>query len=180
MKIASYIDHTILKPTTTAAEVTQLCTEAATNGFAAVCVPPPYVKLAVGLLKITPVLVATVIGFPFGYSTSAAKITEVEVALANGANELDIVHNLTMLKNRDWTALQAEMAACTTLIQKSSATVKVIIESGILTDDEILKCCEIYSPLRINFMKTSTGYAEVGATVHAVQLMRNTCRQILL
>ncbi len=172
MKINPYIDHTVLKPTTRTGDVTRLCTEAATNGFASVCVPPPYVNLAVDLLKITPVLIGTVIGFPFGYNTTEAKLIEIQDALANGAHEFDIVHNLTMLKNKDWYAMQSEIAVCTQLVHKHGAVVKIIVESGILTDEEIIKCCELYSPLKINFMKTSTGYSSMGATVHAVKLMR--------
>lgn len=172
MNIAHYIDHTILKPTTAAGDITRLCTEAAINGFAAVCVPPPYVKLAVDLLKITPVLVATVVGFPFGYSCTAAKVAEIQKAIDDGAHELDIVHNLTYLKNGHWNELRDDIAVCCEVIQAHRRTVKVIIESGILTDEEIIKCCELYAPLKVNFLKTSTGYAEVGATVHAVRLMR--------
>ncbi len=171
MNIAPYIDHTILKPTTTAGDITQLCAEAVAYGFAAVCVPPPYVQLAAQQLWGTPVRVATVIGFPFGYSTLTAKIAEATQAIADGAHELDVVHNITALKNGAWSYLAEEIAVLTNLIHTGGAHIKVIIESGILTDEEITRCCEIYAPCNIDFLKTSTGYAEVGATLHAVQLM---------
>jgi deoxyribose-phosphate aldolase len=166
--LASYIDHTILKPTTSHIEITKICKEAREYGFAAVCVPPPYVVQA----RQTGVRVATVVGFPFGYSVTSAKLTEVAQALTDGADELDVVIDLTRLKERDWPALEKEMRAITERIHGAGRLVKVIIESGILTDDEIVRCCEIYSEVGVDFLKTSTGYAEKGASVHAVQLMR--------
>jgi deoxyribose-phosphate aldolase len=166
--LASYIDHTILKPTTSHIEINRICKEALEYGFAAVCVPPPFVVLA----RSTGVRVATVIGFPFGYSVSAAKLAEVEQALADGADELDVVINLLALKAGDWAALEAEMRALTRPIHEAGRVVKVIIESGVLTDEEIIRCCELYADLGVDFLKTSTGYAEKGATVEAVRLMR--------
>jgi deoxyribose-phosphate aldolase len=167
-KLASYIDHTILKPTTSHIEINRICKEALEYGFAAVCVPPPFVVLA----RSTGVRVATVIGFPFGYSVSTAKLVEVKQALADGADELDVVINLVALKAGDWSGLEAEMRALTGPIHGAGRVVKVIIESGVLTDEEIIRCCELYGGLGVDFLKTSTGYAERGATVEAVRLMR--------
>jgi deoxyribose-phosphate aldolase len=166
--LASYIDHTILKPTSSHIEINRICKEALDYGFAAVCVPPPFVVQARG----SGVRVATVIGFPFGYSVSAAKLAEVEQALADGADELDVVINLAALKGGDWSRLESEMRALVGPIHEAGRLVKVIIESGVLTDEEIIRCCEIYSGLGVDFLKTSTGYAERGATVEAVLLMR--------
>lgn len=167
-KLASYIDHTILKPTTSHIEINRICKEALEYGFAAVCVPPPFVVLA----RSTGVRVATVIGFPFGYSVSTAKLAEVKQALADGADELDVVINVVALKAGDWSGLEAEMRALTGPIHGAGRVVKVIIESGVLTDEEIIRCCELYGGLGVDFLKTSTGYAERGATVEAVRLMR--------
>jgi deoxyribose-phosphate aldolase len=167
-KLATYIDHTILKPTTSHIEINRICKEALDYGFAAVCVPPPFVVLA----RSTGVRVATVIGFPFGYSVSAAKLAEVEQAVADGADELDVVINLVGLKAGDWGGLEAEMRALVGPIHDAGRLVKVIIESGVLTDEEIIRCCGIYGSLGVDFLKTSTGYAEKGATVEAVRLMR--------
>lgn len=189
INIASYIDHTILKPVTTYIEIKKICEEAMEYGFAAVCIPPPLVKLAAESLRTAPppqraglhadkaqndsnVKVATVIGFPFGYSVAKAKLAETEQALADGAEELDVVINLVALKNGSWETLTREMAAVTELVHNRGKIVKVIIESGILQDSEIIRCCEIYSALGVDFLKTSTGYAEKGATIAAVQLMR--------
>ena len=166
--LASYIDHTILKPTTSHIEITKICKEAREYGFAAVCVPPPYVAQAAR----ERVRVATVIGFPFGYSVTAAKLAEVAQALTDGADELDVVINLTRLKEGDWEALEAEMRILASAIHGAGRLVKVIIESGVLTDEEIIRCCEVYSRVGVDFLKTSTGYAEKGATVEAVRLMR--------
>lgn len=173
MSIAQLIDHTILKPTTTLAEIEKLCAEAAQYRFATVCVPPYFVAAAKGFLKVsTHVGVATVIGFPFGYSGISAKAAEVEEAIANGADELDMVINLAAVKATDWDYLQKEIETISALTHKSGKTLKLIIESGILTDAEIIKCCEIYQQFPVQFLKTSTGYAERGASVEAVQLMR--------
>ncbi|HEV2480979.1 MAG TPA: deoxyribose-phosphate aldolase [Puia sp.] len=166
--LASHIDHTILKPTTSHIEISKICKEAREYGFAAVCVPPPYVAQARG----EGVRVATVIGFPFGYSATPAKLAEVAQALTDGADELDVVINLTRLKEGDWAALETEMRAITEAIHRAGKLVKVIIESGVLSDGEIIRCCSLYGGIGVDFVKTSTGYAEKGATVEAVRLMR--------
>lgn len=172
MNIASFIDHTILKPTTTIGDIEKLCAEAVAYGFAAVCVPPPFVKRAVAILAPTSVKVATVVGFPFGYSATEAKVAETVLAVVDGAHEVDMVINLVALKQQDWTYLQKEVALLVEVCHNKGRTLKVIIESGILSEEEIIGCCEKLGPLGIDFMKTSTGYAEKGASVEAVQLMR--------
>jgi len=177
IKIASYIDHTLLKPTATHIDINKICNEALVYGFAAVCVPPPLVKVARSLVlpdisDARTVKVATVIGFPFGYSTTKAKLAELAQAIADGADELDIVISLVALKEGDWAQLEEEMRILTERAHAAGKIVKVIIESGILTDEEILQCCSIYSRVGVDFLKTSTGYAEKGATVAAVRLMR--------
>lgn len=173
MQIASYIDHTILKAVTTVKEVENLCGEAAAYGFAAVCVPPPFVKRASQLLQSTPVKVSTVIGFPFGYSALEAKVAESVLAIVDGADELDVVISLIALKNKDWDYLLKEQALLTEVIHQKNKLIKVIVESGILEPEEIIECCNRLGPLGIDFMKTSTGYAEKGADIQAVQLMRS-------
>jgi deoxyribose-phosphate aldolase len=174
MNIASFIDHTLLKPTTTNQEVRDLCNEAKEYGFAAVCVPPPLVKNAKSYLKETDVKVATVIGFPFGYSNAKAKIFETQQAIEDGADEMDVVINLIALRGKAWNYLESEIKYIVQAIHKNERLVKVIIESGILTDEEIIQCCEMYAKAEVDFLKTSTGYAEKGATLEAVQLMRKT------
>jgi len=172
MKLNHLIDHTVLKPTTLISEVEKCCQEANEYGFAAVCIPPPFVKMAKGLLKDSNVKVGTVIGFPFGYSAIEAKIAESVLAMVDGADELDVVINLIALKNKDWTYLANELNHLTAVIKKENKILKIIIESGILTDDEIIKCCQLYGVADIDYLKTSTGYAQTGATLHAVELFR--------
>ena len=172
MNIASYIDHTILKPTTTIGDVEKICAEAIKYQFAAVCVPPLYVKKAKELLKDSSIKVATVIGFPFGYAAIEAKVAELILAIIDGADELDVVINISAIKNNDWQFLANEINSILPIVKNKNKLIKVIIESGILTDEEIVKCCDLYGAAGVDFLKTSTGYAEKGATVEAVQLMR--------
>lgn len=115
---------------------------------------------------------ATVIGFPFGYHTVAVKKAEAENALTDGADELDVVVNLAALKTGRWDTVTREIEQLSALTSKADATLKLIIETGILTDEEIIRCCEIARNYPIQFLKTSTGFGGPGASVHAVQLMR--------
>ncbi len=172
MNIASYIDHTVLKPATLIADVEKVCAQAIQYQFAAVCVPPLFVKKAAALLTGTAIKTATVIGFPFGYSAVEAKVAETILAIIDGADELDVVINISAIKNNDWQFLASEINAILPILRKRATLIKIIIESGILTNEEIIKCCDLYGAAGVDFMKTSTGYAEKGATVEAVQLMR--------
>lgn len=172
MKINQYIDHTILKPTLLFNDVDKVCEEAIQHQFAAVCIPPLMVKYAKERLLGTNVKTATVIGFPFGYSAVEAKIAETILAIIDGAEELDVVINFTAVKNQDYLLLANEINHLMPIIKNKNKVIKVIVESGVLTDEEIIKCCDIYGAAGVDFMKTSTGYAEKGASVTAVALMR--------
>jgi deoxyribose-phosphate aldolase len=172
MNIASHIDHTLLKPAILTAEIERLCNEAYEYGFAAVCVPPPFVKRSKAILTPTNIKVATVIGFPFGYSAVEAKLAETVLAIVDGADELDMVINLAALKNGDWAYLEKEAKLVLEIVRSNKKILKVIIESGILTPQEIIDCCKLYANAGVDFVKTSTGYAEKGASVEDVQLMR--------
>jgi len=172
MQLNQYIDHTILKPATLISDIEKLCAEASEYNFAAVCVPPPLVKKAKNLLAETDVKTATVIGFPFGYSAIKAKLAEILLAIVDGADELDIVINLIALKNNDWSYLASEINNIMPVIKQNNKMIKIIVESGVFTKEEIIKCCELYGAVGVDFLKTSTGYAEKGASVEAVQLMR--------
>lgn len=172
MNIAKYIDHTVLKQTTTLGDVEKVCREAKSYGFASVCIPPLYVKKAKALLAGSSVKVCTVIGFPFGYSSIEAKVAEIVLALVDGADELDMVANISAMKNGDWTFISNEINTVMPLIREKHKVIKVIIESGVLTNDEIIKCCDIYGAAGVDFVKTSTGYGEAGASIEAVRLIR--------
>jgi deoxyribose-phosphate aldolase len=170
--VASYIDHTLLKATCRSSDIIQLCREAIEFSFAAVCIPPFLVKEARNSLKSSPVKTATVIGFPMGYSSIESKLSEIHTAIRDGAEELDTVINLIALKNGDWYYLEKEMQQQVELIHQKGKIIKVIVESGILTKDELIQCCHLYGRMGIDYMKTSTGYAEKGASVSDVQIMR--------
>ncbi len=172
MNIASFIDHTALKPTTDVKDVQKLCAEAMEYQFAAVCVPPFYVKQAAQLIQSSSVKIATVVGFPFGYTYATVKAAEAGEALSQGADEIDMVHNIAALKNGNYAYLEKEASCILSVVRKKGAVLKIIIESGLLTDEEIVRCCALYGSLGVDFVKTSTGYAEKGATLEAVQLMR--------
>ena len=150
-----------------------LCSEALQYDFAAVCIPPPFVKFAKRYLQGSAVKVATVVGFPFGYSAIEAKIAEILLAIVDGVDELDMVINLIALKNNDWEYLANEINHIMPVIKQKNRLLKVIIESGMLTDEEIIRCCVLYSTANVDFLKTSTGYADKHATVEAVKLMRS-------
>jgi deoxyribose-phosphate aldolase len=172
MVIAQFIDHTLLKQDARLAEIENLCREALEYQFAAVCVPPYYVRDAFQILKDQKVKLATVIGFPFGYSHYKAKLAEAMEALEEGAQELDVVMNMAAFKNNDLAYLENEINEFCLFKKKHDFKIKVIIESGILSDEEIIKCCELYKHFPVDFLKTSTGYASKGASVEAVQLLR--------
>lgn len=172
MKIASYIEHTIVKPTTTIAEVEIVCAEAKEHGFAVVCVPPLFVKKASTLLTGSGVKLATVIGFPFGYSAIEAKIAELVLAIIDGADELEMVINTSAVKNKDWQFLASEINTIMPIVRGKGKIIKLVIESSLLTDEEIITCCDIYGAAGVDAIVTGTGYAEKETTVETVQLFR--------
>lgn len=180
MTLAPFIDHTVLKNVTTTADIDRICNEAREYRFAAVCVPPYFVQDAKKLLEGSGVNVATVIGFPFGYHHYNTKLQEARIAIEEGADELDMVMNLSAFKSNDLAYVETEAGALSNLTTAEGKTLKVIIESGILSDEEIIKCCELYRHYPVQFLKTSTGFAESGASVAAVRLMRQHLPEIIL
>jgi len=172
MEIAHLIDHTILKADCHIDDVKRTCEEAVEHGFAAVCVPPFYVKDAGSHLVDSGVKIATVVGFPFGYEPSASKVETIKRAIEEGASELDVVINLCALKNGNWNYISNELESLTMACHMRGKIVKVIIETGLLNEEEVLKVCEICAKLEVDFVKTSTGFNGQGATLEAVQLLR--------
>lgn len=172
MDLAPMIDHTCLKPDTTRADVEKLCAEANEHGFASVCVPPFRVALATELLKESDVSVCTVIGFPLGHHRAEIKAMETVRACADGATELDMVINVGAVKDQNWAAVENDIKAVVTAAQ--GRLVKVILETSLLRDDEIVRACELSVKAGARFVKTSTGFSNGGATVHHVRLMRET------
>ena len=172
MSIAKNIDHTVLKPNTTLADIQKVCNEAKEYFFAAVCIPPYFVSNAYAILENSDIKIATVIGFPFGYNHHTAKFKEVEKAVAEGANEIDMVMNIAAFKNDDYDYIKEEVQTVLQAVSKTNIVLKVIIETGLLSDEEIVECCDLYKNYPVNFLKTSTGYAEKGASLDTVSLMR--------
>lgn len=170
--IASMIDHTLLKPDATKRQVEELCREAKEYGFASVCVNPSYAKLCAELLRDTRVRVCTVIGFPLGATTTEAKVHEAEQAIADGARELDMVINVGLLKSGEYNFVEHDIEAVASTARRSSVLTKVIIETGLLTDEEKVRACLIAKRAGANFVKTSTGFSKGGATAGDIALMR--------
>ena len=170
--IASMIDHTLLKPEATPAQVEKLCAEAAEYHFASVCVNPVYIPLAARLLDGTGVKVCCVVGFPLGAIAPEQKAAEAASCAAMGAEELDMVIHVGAAKAGDWALVQQDIAG----VVKAAAgrTVKVIIETCLLTDEEKVKACEAAKAAGADFVKTSTGFSTGGATTHDIALMRKT------
>lgn len=173
MNINKLIDHTALKPNTTKESILKLITEAKTYDFASVCVNPCWVELAHQELKNTDVKVCTVIGFPLGANTTEVKVFETKDAIEKGAQEIDMVINIAMLKDKEYDYVENEIHQIVEAA-KDKAIVKVIIETCLLTDEEKIKACELSQKAGADFVKTSTGFSTGGATVHDIALMRKT------
>ncbi len=170
MNLAKYIDHTLLKPQACQKEVQTLCDEARKYGFFSVCVNPFWVPFCKEQLKGSDVKVCTVIGFPLGANTTEVKVLEAKDALKNGADELDMVVNLGAVKSADWATVLADIEAVRNAGE--NFTLKVIIETSVLTEEEKVKLCQLCTQAKADFVKTSTGFTGDGATAEDVKLMK--------
>lgn len=172
MQINRMIDHTLLKPEATREQIKKICDEALEYNFKSVCVNPYWVNFASEILKGSEVYVCTVIGFPLGANTSLLKSFETEEAVKNGASEIDMVLNVGLLKSKEYDLVEEDIKA----VVKSTKgkLVKVILETCLLSDEEIIKACELSMEAGVDFVKTSTGFNSEGATTHAVKIMRET------
>ncbi len=168
-KLAKMIDHTLLKPDATLEDIRKLCDEAKTHGFYAVCVFPTYVQFASKYLADTDIKVCTVVGFPFGANTSEVKVFEAKNAICNSVHEIDMVMNIGAFKSGDYGVVKRDIQAV--VDAAGGKVVKVIIETGLLTDKEKVKACHLAKEAGVDFVKTSTGLCGK-ATVHDVTLMR--------
>lgn len=172
MEVNKYIDHTILKPETTKAQILTLCEEAKQFNFASVCVNPTWVATCANELKGTDVKVCTVIGFPLGATFKEVKAYETKLAIENGASEIDMVINVGAAKDQNWELVYEDIKAV--VEAANGVLVKVIIETCLLTDEEKVKACEMAVKAGAHFVKTSTGFSTGGATAADVALMRQT------
>lgn len=168
--LASYIDHTLLKPTASETQIRMLCEEAIAHGFKAVCVNGCWVSLALELLKDSKVRIATVVGFPLGAMSTEAKVAEAKDAIENGADEVDMVLNLGWLKSQQYDKVQDDIGRVKQVV--GNKVLKVILETCYLTDDEKEKACELAVAAQADFVKTSTGFGTGGATFEDVLLMK--------
>ena len=179
-ELAKMIDHTILKANATQSDIEKLCEEAKEYNFASVCVNPYWVHLASDLLKNSTVKVCTVIGFPLGATSSESKASETEIAILQGADEVDMVINVGAIKNNQTDIVEKDIlsvvnsARKTGKAQNKNITVKVILETCYLTKDEIKNACLCAKNAGADFVKTSTGFGTGGATVEDVKLMKET------
>ncbi|MBI5566370.1 MAG: deoxyribose-phosphate aldolase, partial [Chloroflexi bacterium] len=163
---------TLLKPEATDAQIAQLCYEARKFNFAAVCVNPSKVKLCAQLLKDAPVKIATVVGFPLGATQPEVKAYETQQAIDDGATEIDMVINIGAMKSKDYALVARDIATVVRTAQTGGAITKVIIEAALLNDEEKVIACKLAKEAGAEYVKTSTGFASGGATVHDVALMR--------
>lgn len=170
--VAGMIDHTLLKQQASEEQIARICSEAMEYSFASVCVNPSYVKQCAEALKGSAVHVCTVIGFPLGATTTASKAFETEDAVANGADEIDMVVNVGMIKSGKWDAVKEDIKAV--VKAAGGKLVKVIIETCLLTDEEKVQVCQTAKEAGADFVKTSTGFSTGGATPEDVALMRKT------
>ena len=169
--INRYIEHTNLKPTINHHDIEKLVEEALEHKFLGICVPPFWVKKAKRDIGQADIQLVTVIGFPLGYNITKAKLTEMDIAIDDGADELDMVLNVSALKaDMNWPKI--EIAQCSKLAHEHEKLLKVIIETAYLSDDEIIKMCHWCADAGVDFVKTSTGFAPSGAKVEHIKLMR--------
>ena len=174
MNLASMIDHSVLKPDCRSEDINRVCAEAMNHQFSAVCVPPFYIKEAAHLLADSPVRVATVIGFPMGYAATVAKVEEIKRAINDGVDELDVVVNICAVKDKQWSFVKNDIDSMTRAVHLKGKLIKVIFETSLLSEEEIAQLCNICAEVGVDFVKTSTGFGEVGATNEIVQFLKQS------
>lgn len=170
--LAKFIDHTLLKPEATALDIERLCDEAKQHGFFSICINPSLVDWAAGCLEESQVKICTVVGFPLGAHETQIKVLETSCAVEQGAHEIDMVLNLGSLKSGLWNIVGADIAAVVEAAK--GRTVKVILETALLNNEEKALACRVSKEAGAQFVKTSTGFGPSGATVEDIQLMRAT------
>lgn len=173
MEINKYLEHTLLKPDTSGAQITRLCEEAKQYNLKAVCVPPFFVKHASNQLENSLVRLVTVVGYPLGYSTISAKIEEVKRAVDEGVHEVDVVANIAAIKDNKWGYTQNDLDSATRAAHLHGKLVKIIVEADLLTNEELKRLCELCSEIGVNYIKTSSGYHNQVATPELVRRIKS-------
>ncbi len=172
MNLSQYIEHTNLSPTLTIRDIDALVDEARQFNFLGVCIPPFWVKRAHREIAKDKIVLVTVAGFPLGYNMTETKLDEIKRAIDNGADEVDVVWNITSFKTGiPWTKI--EIAKCSKITHDHQKLLKVIIETAYLSDEEIIEACKLCADAGVDFVKTSTGFAPTGAKVEHIKLMRS-------
>lgn len=172
MRIEEYIEYAALKPDTSISDIELVCTEAKNYKMSTICVPPLFVKKAKELTVAADIDVATVVGFPFGFSAIEAKVAEIVLAIIDGADEVEMVINTGAVKNNDWQFLANEINTVMPIIRGKGKKITVILETGLLTEAEIITACDIYGAAGVDFVKTGTGFIENDALTENVMLIR--------
>lgn len=172
MNLSAYISHSILKADTSLADVEKVCKEALKHDFKSICIPPFYIKKAKEFLASSNIKISTVIGFPFGYSAIEAKIAEIVLAIIDGVDEIEVTANTSAIKNNDYNFIANELNTILPIVRSKNKFLKIIIESGSLTNDELKKCCDIYGAAGIDYLKTSTGFGEKNTSLNAIHFIR--------
>ncbi|MGI5868500.1 MAG: deoxyribose-phosphate aldolase [Kiritimatiellia bacterium] len=170
--IAGMIDHTVLAPNSRREAFVEACRFAAEARCASVCICPFFVRDCAALLRGTGVKTCTVVGFPHGTTTTAAKVAEAKIAIDDGAEELDMVVNIAKVKDGDWDCVKADIAAVTEAVHAAGRKIKVIFENCYLEREEKIRLCQICTELRCDWVKTSTGFGTGGSTIEDLQLMK--------
>jgi deoxyribose-phosphate aldolase len=173
MSINHQIEHTLLAPGVPIAAIEKICTEARQHHFAAVCIPPLFVKNATSYLQNSAVKIATVIGYPYGYAAIEAKVAELVLAILDGAQELNVAINTTALKNNDWQYLAREINTIMPIIKNKGCTIKIIVETSILAKEEIIQCCDLYGAAGVDYVQTATSIAYREDDIETVGLLRS-------
>ncbi|MEO6686860.1 MAG: deoxyribose-phosphate aldolase [Dyadobacter sp.] len=173
--ISQYIDHTLLSPIASETDIRKICEEAWIHQFKAVCVAPTYVAYTKEMFEFCPVRIeiVSVIGFPLGYSTTETKITEAKNAIRDGATELDVVMNIAQFKSMAYLSVREELKQLSDLAHENNALIKIIIETAYLDSFDLYTACEICAEAKVDFVKTSTGFAPAGADIEIVKKMRS-------
>lgn len=177
MELNEYIEHTLLKPNTTTADIKQLCQEALEHNFSAVCVPPFFVKLAAHLLDDAPIRVSTVVGYPMGYHAIPVKVEEAKRAIDEGADEIEIMINVAAIKDGSWAHVKNDIDSVTTAARLRGKRSKVILEMSLLSKEELKQLCEICRELQVEYIKNATGMNGGGVTMEKVALLKSYSEQ---
>ncbi|MCP4437919.1 MAG: deoxyribose-phosphate aldolase [Aureispira sp.] len=172
MNLSDFIELTLLRPDTTSEQVEQLCQVAIDNQFKAVCIPPFYVPHANKFLDDTKIRIATVVGFPMGYSTIPAKVEETKRAIDDGVHELDMVANLCAIKDGAWSHVHNDIDSVVRAAHLRGKTFKVILETGLLSADEIKRMCELCTNLGVDIVQTSTGISTPETSIEIVEFLK--------